>query len=60
MLPEERRGLSDDQVQDLIGQHGIVAVRAFNPAAVDFELGDGRVLTMYDGDREYPRTWWVA
>lgn len=31
-----------------------------HPAAYEFTLADGRVVTLYPGDRDYPDTWKVS
>lgn len=49
-------GPPEEEIAALIAEKHIVGV-VFHPAAMDFTLGDGSMLTLYPDGRDYPHTW---
>ena len=45
------------RLADVIEKHGIVKLRAAYPAAFEFELGDGRTLTLWPGGDSHGDEW---
>lgn len=53
--------MGDPEADRLIKERGgIVGIWQSRPACVVFRLGDGSLLTLWDGGTEYPRSWEVA
>lgn len=49
--------IPDATAHGLIDEHGIVAVAEVHPACLRFRLGNGTLLTLWDGGYEHGRHW---